>query len=186
MKTSCLIIASFAIACTGFAQDAKENPKEAVERLMKQAGEAKAAGRMEEAHKLHETAERMMAELREREPGKKMEKVPEGMMKMEKKPGFKPGSPEQERLMHVMQAVEHLHAAGLHEPAENIEKIAQHLRREMEERMKQQQMAREGKPQGGPNTQGEMEEMRRQLQQVKEQIEQLKMELKMKLEKREP
>ncbi|WP_395739577.1 hypothetical protein [Prosthecobacter sp.] len=168
MKTSCLLIASFAIACTGFAQDAKENPKENVERLMKQAGEAKAAGRMEEAHKLHEAAERIMTEQREREPGKKMEK----------KPGFKPGSPEQERLMHVMEAVEHLHAAGLHEPAENIEKIAQHMRREMEERMKQQQMAREGKPQGGPNAQGEMEELRRQLRQVQEEIEKLKMELK--------
>jgi HAMP domain-containing protein len=178
MKTSFLIIASFAIACVGFAQDAKENPKESVERLRQQAGAAKEAGRMEEAQKLHEAAERLMAELRDKAPGKKMEKAPEGMMKMEKKPGFKPGNPEQERLQHVMQAVEHLRAAGLKEPAQSIEQIAQHMRHEMEERMKQQQMAREGKPESGPNRQAELDEMRQQIRQLAEQIEKLRMELK--------
>jgi archaellum component FlaC len=37
-----------------------------------------------------------------------------------------------ERIAHMMEAVKHLRAAGLNEPADNIEKMARHMREELE------------------------------------------------------
>lgn len=182
MKTTTLIIAGLALACGGFAQESKENPKQALENLMRQAGEAKTAGRLDEARELAAKAERLRAELQGhagvKKPEKHMEKHPGKDM-----PHFK--GPEAERLQHIMQAVEHLQAAGLHEPAKNIEEIAQNMRRELEERMRHQQAeahGKEGKHSGGEKPHAELEEMRQQMRKMAEQIEQLQGELR----KRDP
>ncbi|MFN0077275.1 MAG: hypothetical protein ACKVY0_12460 [Prosthecobacter sp.] len=174
MKTTTLIIAGLALACGGFAQETKENPKQAIENLMHQAGEAKQAGRLDEAQKLHAEAERLMAALHGKETVKKADKHPEGGK-------FAGKGPEAERLQHIMQAVEHLRAAGLNEPAQGIEQIAQNMRREIEERMKRQQAeahGKEGKHPGGEKPHAELEEMRQQMRRMAEQIEQLQAELK--------
>lgn len=173
MKTITTLIITIALASGGFAQEAKENPKKVLENLMRQAGEAKSAGRMDEARELAAKAERLRDELQGHEGMKRPEKH------AEKHPGkemvhFKTG-PEGERLQHIMQAVEHLHMAGLHEPAKNIEEIGHNLRRELEERMKREQAEAHGKE---GNHSGEMEEMRQQLRMMAEKIEHLQNELK--------
>ena len=182
MKTTTILIAGLAFACGGFAQETKENPKQVLENLMRQAGEAKAAGRLDEARELAAKAERLRDELQGREGMKKPEKH------AEKQPGKHPGKemphfkgPEAERLHHIMQAAEHLHMAGLHEPAKNIEEMGHNLRRELEERMKREQAeahGKEGNHPGEMKAHAEMEEMRQQMRMMAEKIEQLQNELK--------
>ncbi len=171
MKPTALIIALLTFASAAVAQEAKENPKHVIEMMMHKANEAKQAGRMEEAQKIHAEAERMIAQLKGRE----------AEVKSEKHPGK--GGPEGERLRHVMEAVEHLKAAGLHEPAKSIEEIAQHMRREMEEHMKRQQAEaqhreKEGKAPSDARPQAELEELRQQMRRMAAQLEQLQGELK--------
>lgn len=171
MKTTTLIITLLTFASVALAQDERENPKHVIEMMMHKANEAKQAGRMEEAQKIHAEAERMMAQLKGRE----------AEAKSEKHPGK--GGPEGERLRHVMEAVEHLKAAGLHEPAKSIEEIAQHMRREMEEHMKRQQAEaqhreKEGKAPSDAKPQAELEELRQQMRRMAAQLEQLQGELK--------
>lgn len=185
MKTITLLIAGLALVCAGAtAQETKENPKQELQRLMERARDAKAAGRIDEARELSEQAEKLQRELHEHE-GKKPERHAE--KHMDKHPGkdmpppFK-GGPEAERLQHVMQAVEHLHAAGLHEPAKGIEEIAQHMRREMEERMRREHAEAEGRQPGEMKAQAELDEMRQQMRRMAEMIEQLQAELR----KRDP
>lgn len=180
MKPITTLIIGLALACGALAQEAKENPKQALQSLMERARDAKAAGRYDEAKELAEQAEKIQRELHEHEGLKKPEKHAEKHPGKEIPPPFK-GGPEAGRLEHVMQAVQHLHAAGLHEPAQNIEQIAQHMRREMEERMRREQAeahAKEGKHPGGEKIHAEMEEMRQQLRKLAEQIEQLQAKVK--------
>ena len=168
MKITKFIMISLALACGGYAQDGKSNPREEAEKLMHRALEAKEAGRIEEAKKLHEQIERIRQEM--------------------KKPVEHPGGgkltgkgPQGERLQHIMQAVEHLNAAGLHEPARDIAQIAQNMRRELEEHMKREQAeVREREARNHPEMKvhAELEEMRHQMHKMAEQIEQLRAELK--------
>lgn len=183
MKTLTTFIVGLALAGGGIAQEAKENPKQVLENLMRQAAEAKTAGRIDEARELAAKAERLRDELQGHEGMKKPEKHAE--KHMDKHPGkdmahFKAGL-EGERLQHIMQAAEHLHMAGLHEPAKNIEEMGHNLRRELEERMKREQAeahGKEGKHPGGEKPHAEMEEMRQQMRKMAEMIEQLQNELK--------
>lgn len=89
--------------------------------------------------------------------------------------------PEGERLHHVVEAIEHLRAAGLHEPAKGIEEIARNLHREMEERAKREHAKELGKEPEHPmaaRVHAEMDEMRQQIRKLAEQVEQLHKELK--------
>lgn len=168
MKTTIIIMIGLALACGGYAQDGKSNPKEEAEKLMHRALEAKEAGRIEEAKKLHEQVERMRQEM------KKSVEHPGGGKLTGK-------GPQGERLQHIMQAVEHLNAAGLHEPARDIARIAENMRRELEEHMKREQVeAREREARNHPEMKvhAELEEMRHQMHKMAEQIEQLRAELK--------
>lgn len=175
MKTTVLILAALIFTCEAFAQEKNENPKAMLQHLLERAKDAKAAGRIDEAKELAAQAERIQAELREHEGMKKPEKH------LDKK-GPMPGKgPEAERMEHVMQAIQHLHAAGLHEPAKGIEEIAHHLRREIEERMKHEQAEareREGKHHGEMKPHAELEAMQQQIRKMAEQIEMLQAELK--------
>lgn len=176
MKIATMLIASLALVCGGvIAQEAKENAKPELQSLMERARDAKAAGRFDEAKELAAQAEKLQHAMQEHE-GKKPEKHAE--KRMEKHPGKEPpthakGNPQAERLHHVMEAAEHLHAAGLHEPAKNIEEIAQHMRHEMEAHAKQE---------GEMKHHAELNEMRQQMHRMAEQIERLQAELK----KRQP
>lgn len=176
MKPITTLIIGLALACGALAQEAKENPKQALQSLMERARDAKAAGRYDEAKELAEQAEKIQRELHEHEglkkPEKHAEKHAEKHPGKEMPPPFK-GGPEAGRLEHVMQAVQHLHAAGLHEPAQNIEQIAQRMRREQAEAH-----AKEGKHPGGEKIHAEMEEMRQQLRKLAEQVEQLQTKVK--------
>ena len=163
MKTTTFILAVLTFTCGAFAEEKKENPKASLQNLMERIHDAKAAGRLDEARELSGQAERMQAELRKHEGTKKPEKH------LDRK------GPDAERMEHVMQAIQHLHAAGLHEPAEGIEQMAQHMRREMEERMRREHA--EGRPsEGKPHA--ELEEIRQQMRRMAEQIERLQAELK--------
>lgn len=174
MKTILPLIVVLSFTGTGFAQEPKSNPKQAIEHLMERARDARAAGRADEAKELAAQAEKLQHAMREHEGARRPEKHPEGH-------GPMPGKhPEAERMEHVMQAVQHLHAAGLHKPAEEIEGIARNMRREIEERMKHEQAEARGREghrnDGKPHP--EMEEMRQQMRRMAEQIEKLQMEMK--------
>jgi hypothetical protein len=167
MKTLILPIVALTFIHTAAApaQQPKENPQKAIEELHERSRDAKAAGRLDEARELTGRADRLRSE--------------HGGMKRPERPFEKGGPkperpPEAERMEHIMQAIQHLHAAGLHEPAKGIEDIAHHMRREMEERMRHEQAAdreREGRH-------GELEEMRQQIRRMAEQIEKLQAEVK--------
>lgn len=177
MKTILLTTLAVAVLTSGtaFSQEGKPNPKEAIAKLMERAQDAKAAGRLDEARELASQAERIQHELRE-QAAKKQPDGPPG-----KKGAPQGKGPEGERLQHVMQAVEHLHAAGLHEPAKNIEEIARHLKQELEERMKHEHAAVKSKQEGGAEKHkqhAELEELRQQMRRMAEQLEQIQGELK--------
>lgn len=177
MKITTLLFAAFTFTWGAFAQEAKENPKQVLQSLMERARDAKAAGRFDEAKELGAQAEKLQHALQEHE-GKKPEKHAEKHLD---KKGPMPGKgPEAERMEHVMQAIQHLHAAGLHEPAKGIEEMARHMRREMEERMHREQAEaheREGKHAGEMKVHAQMEEMHQQMRRMAEQIEKLQAEL---------
>ena len=74
MNTTKLILTALTFTCGAFAQENKENPKAAMQGLMERAHDAKQAGRLDEAKELAARAERIQAEMREREEMKKAEK----------------------------------------------------------------------------------------------------------------
>lgn len=177
MKTAITLIIGLALVCAGIAQEAKDNPKQALQSLMERARDAKAAGRYDEAKELTAQAEKLQHALQEHE-GKKPEKHAE--KHRGKEMPFPGKSPEGERLEHVMQAVQHLRAAGLNEPAQGVEQIAQHMRHEMEERMRHEQAEareREGKHPGDMKAHAELEEMRQAMHKMAGQIEKLQAEM---------
>jgi uncharacterized protein Yka (UPF0111/DUF47 family) len=86
-----------------------------LQHLKQEAGELHRAGKHEEAERL----ERQLAEIQQRQAG-----------------GDKKASPAEgaERIGHIMEAVKHLRAAGLKEPAQNLEQMARQMREELERR----------------------------------------------------
>lgn len=190
MKSTTLILAAVA-ATSGLihAQEAKPHPKQAFEQLMERAKDAKNAGRTDEASELAAQAEKLRHEMHEL----RMQKKPEGSPELKKEPKHHKEAPpahsadkvpmkgpEAERLHHIMQAVEHLNAAGLKEPAHHIAQMAQNMRREMEERMKHEhaQKAATAAPAKHHVPQAELEELRQQLRKMQEHIDLLAAELK--------
>jgi hypothetical protein len=169
MKTPALLTSLALLAGVAFGEETKIHPKEEAARLMERARDAKAAGRHDEARELAEKAEHVVRVRREREIAPKDAGKPVT-------PHAK--GPEAERLRHVAQALEHLHAAGLHEPARHVEEIAHQLRREMEERTQRESVAaRNTHPDQSPLPQAELEELRRQMRRMAEQIEHLQAEM---------
>lgn len=203
MKPTILILTVLAAACGLIsAQEAQGNPKQAFEQLMEKARDAKSAGRFDEARELAEKAEKLRHEMHEL----RMKKPPQGQP--DKKPGekhakhppMKEVGPGPERFEHVMQAVQHLHAAGMHDVAENLQRMAESMRHAMQEHMKHEHAAAQKKPMleakpapqkkpapdkkpgeqvkkpAAPNP--EIEELRQQMRRLQEQVEKLGAELK--------
>ena len=189
MKSAALFLTAMVLACHGTATgDEKKNPKQYVEELLHKSREAKEAGRPEESQKLHEQAERFMAEMKKREEIKKPQSK-EGEKHKEtvntEKGGKTEGAkfvgkgPEMEKLHHLSQAAEHLHVADMHEQAEDLDHAVMNMKREIEERMKREQAeVNARKEHGGETPRAEIEEMRRQMRKIAEQIERLQDELK--------
>lgn len=88
-------------------------------------------------------------------------------------PHKEPGSGD-ERLDHVMEAIKHLRAAKLNEPAEGLEKLAAHLKEEMAARKRMEQEHHDKKPGG----EGEVRELREQVQKLSHMVEELRGQLK--------
>lgn len=175
MKTILVAFANVTLVCGALAQDGKEHPKQEIQQLIERARDAKTAGRFDEANELAAQAARLQAELHAREGTKPPMNHPD------KAPHPFGKGPEAERLWHIVQAVEHLHSAGLREQARGIEQIAQQVRAEIEERMKREhaEASDKGKSQGRDVRAGaELEEMRQQMRRMAEQIEQLQAALK--------
>lgn len=87
-------------------------------------------------------------------------------------PHKEPGSGE-ERLEHLMEAIKHLRAANLNEPAESLEKLAGHMKEEMAAHKRAEQEQREH-----PRAEGELRELREQVQKLSHTVEELRGQLK--------
>jgi hypothetical protein len=89
---------------------------ERLERLQRKIDELHQAGRHDEAQRLERQSDRArggLADRRDGEPGGAVEA-------------------ELQRRQHVREAIEHLHAAGMHDIAERLERQADRMRRELE------------------------------------------------------
>jgi hypothetical protein len=119
------------------------------------------AGKPDEAERLEREAHELMRMLEQR-PG-------------DRPPGAPEGAERERRLQHLRVAIDNLHAAGLHEPAEALARQAEALVRGGE-------MPREPRPEGGPRPEGpaphleravqdlnrQMDEMRRQMEEIRQ------------------
>jgi DNA anti-recombination protein RmuC len=75
-----------------------------------------------------------------------------------------------------MEAVRHLRAAGLNEPAERLENMAREMREQFE-RQQQESGRRDGDRQRGPRGGGELRELREQIQRLTHEVEKLRHEV---------
>jgi hypothetical protein len=139
--------------------DGSEQPKGGdakLERMKQEIGELHRAGKHEEAGRL----EHQFAEAQQRRAsGGRPEPQVEGP----------------ERVRHIMEAVAHLHAAGLKEPAENLEQIARRMREELEHRGDSAGAAGAGQMEHALREVHEgMEQLRRQMEKMQRQIEEMR------------
>lgn len=82
-----------------------------------------------------------------------------------------------DRLDHVMEAIKHLRAAKLNEPAENLEQVAAKLREEMEVRKREEAAKHVTKKAGPGPAAGELEALRHQVKELSASLEQIRNEL---------
>ena len=191
MKISRLLplIAIFATSAVGFAQGPDKNRAQ-VEELTERARRAKAEGRDEEAEDIMRKVKQLQGELREGAPQKpehdkaagvrreieelqKAGKHEEAERLAKKVFGGDPGGAHAEgpeRLQHLLQAIEHLRAAGLNEPAASLEGVA----REMKENLGRKGALPEsgGKPHPGAPADGG--DVRAQMQKLAHSVEELR------------
>jgi|688.fasta_scaffold17961_9 hypothetical protein len=201
-----LLILSILAGASGLicAQEAHGNPKQAFEQLMEKARDAKNAGQFDESRELSEKAEKLRREMHELRMKKPQQGPPEKKpdAKHAQHPPMKGTGPGPERFEHVMQAVKHLHAAGMHDVAEKLQRMAESVRHEMQEHMKREHAAERSRkkpmleakptpqkklaPDPQPSEQvkklavpaGELAELHQQLRRLQEQVERLAGEVK--------
>jgi hypothetical protein len=80
-----------------------------------------------------------------------------------------------ERVRHVMEAVQHLRAAGLNEPADDLERQARRMREEIERH--QRESGGDRKKEGEPSP-GEVHQLREQVERLSRELEETREELK--------
>ena len=202
MKTSHLLPALLCAALTlTFTASAQEELRAEAEKLVEKAKQAKSEGRGEEADQLMGQVKMIQGKLRQQlsETGggdkaakqrPDMERVRheieelhragkhDDAARLEQKFAGKKGAPAEgdERIHHVMTAIEHLRAAGLNEPAEDLTRLAQKMREELQHG----QSAGKPGPDRGENQlrevheamqqlRGQMEKMQRQLEELRAQ-----------------
>jgi hypothetical protein len=114
------------------------------------------AGRGDEAERLEREAHELMRMLEQR-PG-------------ERPPGAPEGGERERRLHHLRAAIENLHAAGLHEPAEALARQAEAL-------MRGGDMPREPRPEGGPRPEGPPPHLERAVDELRQQMEEMRRQM---------
>jgi hypothetical protein len=116
MKTSSLLLLGTSLLVAPLARAQDKNPlREKMQALEEKAREAKAQGRADEAREIIQQIHRLKEEAGKHEgTHERKEKAPAQKMEL---------SGDGERRQHVLEAIKHLHAAGLHEPAERIEQM---------------------------------------------------------------
>lgn len=203
MKTSLLatVAAAMMTALSLSAQSVDDIRAEAA-RIMERAGQAKREGRMDEARELGQQAEKLHRELREREGGKgggdkmaamkreveelhragkhdeaeRLEHRHSGMHAPHGSDRKKAGAEGPQRLQHLGEAIRHLHEAGFGGQAEELEKLAAHLKEEI---MRDEMRARGG---AGPEVlekimaahKAEVQSMRVEMQKMARALEELR------------
>ena len=183
------LLAIFATSVAVLAQG-PDKGRAQIDELMERARRAKAEGRGEEAEEIMRKAKHIEGELREGAPQKeehdkaagvrreieelqKAGKHEEAERLAKKVSGGGPGGPHAEgaeRLQHLLQAVEHLRAAGLHDPAASLEGVA----REMKENLGRNGAlpVPGGKPHPGSSADGG--DVRAQMQKLAHSVEELR------------
>ena len=203
MKTSLLVTAAAAMvtALSLSAQSVDDIRAEAA-RIAERAGQAKREGRMDEARELGQQAEKLHRELREREGGKdggdkaaaikreveelhragkhdeaeRLQRRLSGMHAHQGHDKKTAGAEGPQRLQHLVEAIRHLHQAGFGRQAEELEKLAAHLKEEM---MRDEMRARGG---AGPEAlekivaahKAEVQAMREEMQKMARAVEELR------------
>lgn len=151
MKASLLLAALIATALSGAAIGVPpEELRAGIEKLRQSAEKARDEGRGAEAEELIAQARKLEAEARqagEREGDRREAAELNRMEKREEKQQLRkhlaeekgrgdrtdgPHANSAERVRHVMEAVKHLRAAGLKEPAADLEKMADQMRAELD------------------------------------------------------
>jgi TolA-binding protein len=209
-KAVVLAMAMFAMpAAKLMAQDATAGPEQLrlqARRLEEQASELKADGEQDKATAVRRQAEKLRRKAREVEQGGTSQSA-EAREAQPGGPGQEPGmirpgergerrlpgggrrlgidgaGEPRERLEHLRMAIEHLHAAGLHEPADRLERALRRMQASMagpdnpELRGRgSKSLERERRQGPGPETdQGgaELQQLRKELRQLRERLERL-------------
>ena len=187
MKTSFLLPALFGVCFTfQLAAVAQDDARAQTEQLIEKAKRAKAEGRGDEAEELMKRAKELrVAQMKEGDRERQREgdeksarlkreieelraagKNEEADRLIARIKGEREGQAP-DRIQHVMQAVGHLRAAGLKEPAEHLEQMARQMREEGEHRD-----SNAGAP--PPEWQRMMRETHAQLERMQLEIEELR------------
>ncbi len=181
--TSCLLLLVLGLLDTGVPRAIAQPVRpaallgEAAE-LERDASELKEAGRIEEARNLmrrvddlHEQARRLRAEMEDNQDEPRGPQA-EGQSRPQPEPGAqRMNRDELERRAHHLEvAIENLHAAGLHEPAERLAEQLRHMRERLA------QMTQDRPPR--PEVPGEIiEELRNEVKELRQNLRQLRAEL---------
>ncbi len=194
MKISRLLplIAIFATSAAVFAQGPDKNRAQ-VEELTDRARRAKAEGRGEEAEEIMRKLKQLQGELREGAPQKPEHDKAAGVLReneelqkagkheeagrlAKKGAGGGPGGAQAEgteRLQHLVQAIEHLRAAGLHDPAASLEGVA----REMKENLGRHGALPESGGKRHPGAPADGGDIRAQMQKLAQSVEELRAQM---------
>ncbi len=135
-------------SCPECAMKQRMQSKADLQSLHERLKDLKNAGKKEEAEKVRDKITALEAKVQKKDTKPSADKMAAMMKKMEakmrqEKPQMKEREPfrpmgafegpgARERLEHLEVAIENLHAAGLHEPAERLEQLAEGMRQRLE------------------------------------------------------
>ncbi|MBI4663361.1 MAG: hypothetical protein HY735_31560 [Verrucomicrobia bacterium] len=166
----------------GTKADRFAEAKERIMWLRKEIEERHRLGRHEEAERLEQQAREMKEKIVAAEekgefrPDRPKFEGPEHAW-MQKRPPGEPLPPPEEierRHRHLIAAIENLHAAGMHEPAEHLTQQAEKFHRELREKREAGQHGPE-RPQANVQALlGEIKELRQAVQEIRRQLEELR------------
>lgn len=125
------------------------------------------AGHHDQAMALERRVDQLESELRQFEPR-------EGFRNEPGQPKKESGLPEeaQRRLHHLKIAIENLHAAGMHDPAERLTQEAERLRQAMDRRR-----PAPGREPGGDVLRGELNGLRQELRELRQAVQELRVQM---------
>lgn len=165
--------------------DKLNEARERLERMGHEIAALREKGHPEEAERLEAQARRMKEQITAAEkrakagPDRPKFPDPERARAQERRPGQR--SPEQpapedveRRMHHVRVAIENLHAAGLHEPAQRLAEEAEKFHSRLREHRPSAPDAPQRRGDGIQALQGEIRELRQAVQQLRQQLEEIR------------